>query len=170
MKKIERKFIVPYFPFTLDGYKKIEIEEGYISLDPKIRVRKEDWLCTYTYESDDSLDQGEVFDFITEDTYDHFIYQAKILGNVTRRTRYLIPILPYQTVELDYFHDDLEGLQIARIEFEDNDSALSFQPPIWFGEEKTDVEGYDDKNILNHLKDTYYLRRVREEVSQIGEN
>lgn len=165
MKKIERKFIFEYFPFTIDGYKKIEIEEGYISLDPEIRVRKEEGVCTYTYESDDPLDQGKIFDFITEAAYDHFINQAKRLGNVTRRTRYLIPIIPHQIVELDYFHDDLEGLQIARIEFEDAESVLSFQPPIWFGEEKTGIEGYKDKNILNHLKDTYYLRRVREEVS-----
>ena len=45
-------------------------------------------------------------------------------------------------VELDIFHDDLDGLVLAVVEFDSDDALAAFRPPAWFGTEVTDDETY----------------------------
>ena len=40
MKTIERKFLVNNIPFSIEEYNGVKIEQGYLSLEPEIRVRK----------------------------------------------------------------------------------------------------------------------------------
>ena len=57
--------------------------------------------------------------------------------------------IPYQDniIELDVFQGELEGLCLAEVEFESEESASIFQPPEWFGEDVTADERYKNKNL-----------------------
>ena len=40
MLEIERKFLMDGFPIGLEVISEVEIEQGYISFDPEVRIRK----------------------------------------------------------------------------------------------------------------------------------
>ena len=50
-------------------------------------------------------------------------------------------------IELDIFSEDLQGLALAEVEFYDEESALSFVPPAWFGEDITFSSEYHNSNL-----------------------
>ena len=64
-----------------------------------------------------------------------------------RKKRYLIPIESNLKIELDIFEGDLDGLVLAEVEFSDVETANSFIPPEWFGEDVTFSEKYQNSNL-----------------------
>ena len=58
--EIERKFLINELPKDLDSYEKIEIEQGYISNKPTIRIRKanEKYLLTVKSKFGVSANEG----------------------------------------------------------------------------------------------------------------
>jgi len=51
------------------------------------------------------------------------------------------------TVELDVFHDELDGLVVAEVEFDSSDALRSFEPPPWFDDEVTDDRRYRNASL-----------------------
>ena len=49
----------------------------------------------------------------------------------------MIPLNERLTIELDVFDGELSPLVLAEVEFPDEETALSFTPPDWFGEDVT---------------------------------
>lgn len=142
-KEIERKFKVKDVP-DLNAYPFKMLEQGYLNVNPVVRVRKEDDSYYLTYKGKGFLEREEYNLLLNEASYNHLI--AKTDGKIIRKRRYLIPYEKY-TVELDIFEGELEGLVIAEVEFESVEEANSFTPPSWFGEDVT-----ADKNYTNaHL-------------------
>ena len=116
--EIERKFTVKKLPDNLEQYKVHIIEQGYLSVVPAIRVRREDDRYYMTYKSfknfgkesgcSDSAaceatgnakaDMSMTNDIgkieynlpLDKDSYDHLVEKAD--GNVIRKKRYLIPL------------------------------------------------------------------------------
>lgn len=72
---------------------------------------------------------------LTKEAYEHL--KPKADGLVISKTRYLIPEKDGLTIELDVFHDTYEGLFLAEVEFPDEETAIAYIPPAWFGEDVT---------------------------------
>ncbi len=71
---------------------------------------------------------------------------AKTDGKRILKTRYDIE---YEglLIELDIFSQNLQGLVVAEVEFEDEEQSYKFVPPEWFGNEITDDNAYKNKTL-----------------------
>ena len=126
---VVRSFMFDNYPFSLDRCKKEEIEEGYI-VEPFIMARKVDDECFYVTLLDDEMETK-----IGDIPYSFFIKNA---SNVTRKTRYIVPLYGEKVCNLDFYHNN--GLKVASVEFETEEDSEGFYPPVWFGEEIKDVK------------------------------
>ena len=108
--EIERKFLVRSIPADLDGYTVKHIEQGYISADPVIRVRRtltsrpgqrgphkspvltdeKAETFTLTVKGRGLMVREELNLPITKEAYEHLIGKAE--GRIIRKDRYLIPL------------------------------------------------------------------------------
>ena len=50
-------------------------------------------------------------------------------------------------IELDVFEEPYENLVIAEVEFESEEEANNFKPPVWFGEDVTMDPRYHNSNL-----------------------
>ena len=143
--EIEKKFKVKQLPDNLDGYEQKHIEQGYLCVNPIVRIRKSNDRYILTYKSlaagsdDKNTDvriNNEIEVFLTKEGYEHL--KEKVDDNLIIKTRYIIPL----TGELDVFGGVLEGLYFIEVEFESEDDAKNFLPPDWFGENVSDDKRY----------------------------
>ena len=63
-----------------------------------------------------------------------------------RKTRYRIPFDDH-VIELDQFHDALEGLVLAEVEFDSEEEMAAFEPPDWFGRDVTGDPAYSNASL-----------------------
>lgn len=133
--EIERKFLIPSLPTDLSTYEHHHIEQGYLCTAPVVRIRKEDDHYYMTYKSKGMMVREEYNLPLNKESYEHL--KPKADGIIISKTRYLIPYNEALTIELDIFHDDYEGLWLAEVEFDSEEAANTFQPPVWFGKDVT---------------------------------
>lgn len=104
--EIERKFTVKKLPENLEQYEVHVIEQGYLSVVPAIRVRREDDRYYMTYKryknfggfdgaGQDAPNLGDIGKIeynlpLDKNSYEHLVEKAD--GNVIRKKRYLIPL------------------------------------------------------------------------------
>lgn len=158
--EIERKFLIKELPAMLDIYNKEEIEQGYLSVNPVVRVRRQGEAYYLTYKGGGMLAREEYNLPLTREAYAHLVEKAD--GFVITKTRYLIGIEELQcwnkphtprilshgdvgngtVIELDVFHGDMEGLIMAEIEFSSKEQADSFKLPECFLADVTFDEHY----------------------------
>lgn len=138
MLEIERKFLVNEIP-DLSKFKSFDIEQGYISYKPVIRIRKKDNEYFITKKSKGNLVREEIETNIDETTYN--ILKLLVKNNFIKKTRYLIPYKNLD-IELDKYHGNLEGLHIVEIEFKNEKEASEFKAPKWVGKEVTFDKAY----------------------------
>ena len=143
--EIEKKFKVKQLPDNLDGYEQKHIEQGYLCVNPIVRIRKSNDRYILTYKSlaagsdDKNTDfriNNEIEVFLTKEGYE------QVDDNLIIKTRYIIPLEDGHTGELDVFGGVLEGLYFIEVEFESEDDAKNFVPPDWFGENVSDDKRY----------------------------
>ena len=145
--EIERKFTVKELP-DLSRYPFHIMEQGYLNTDPVVRVRKEDDNYYMTYKGKGLLAREEYNLPLNEDAYYHLVEKSD--GIIIRKKRYLIPYEKY-TIELDVFEKPYENLMIAEVEFESEEEAMAFQPPVWFREDVTMERRYHNSNLSKGL-------------------
>ena len=143
--EIERKFLLRELPAHLESYPHYEIEQAYITTNPVIRVRKktvyhqtdETTSTNYilTVKSSGLLARQEFELPIEEASYKNLCKKAD--GNVIAKTRYKIPLAQNLVLELDIFSGLFAGLIMGEIEFPDEASAKSYNPPAFIPEEVT---------------------------------
>lgn len=143
--EIERKYLIEKLPTDLSRYKHLQIEQGYLCREPVVRIRMENDDYYLTYKSKGFLIREEHNLPLTKEAYDHLYKKAD--GRMIRKKRYLIPIESNLKIELDIFEGDLDGLVLAEVEFSDEETANSFIPPEWFGEDVTFSEKYQNSNL-----------------------
>ncbi len=140
--EIERKFLVKTLPENLNTYPHKQISQGYISdINPTIRIRQLDDRYLLTIKSVIDVDKSKQhlmnneieFDISKEKFYN---LSTKVEDTFIEKTRYYIPLGNY-TAELDVYKNALSPLITVEVEFENEENALSFQPPEWFGEDVT---------------------------------
>ena len=156
--EIEKKYLVKELP-NLSQFESMEIEQGYLTRRPTLRIRKKnsDYIFTYKSKVKDAPKNINVNDEVerplTKEAYEKL--REKTEGYLIQKTRYLIPIraeyrecaegFPDElTVELDVFHGRLDGLVFAEIEFPSEEIAERFLAPAWLGKDVSDDHRYSN--------------------------
>ena len=156
--EIEKKYLVKDLP-DLSQFESKEIEQGYLTRRPTLRIRKknDDYIFTYKSRIKDAPKNLQVNDEVerplTKEAYEKL--REKTEGYLIQKTRYLIPIraeytgksesFPDElTVELDVFHGRLEGLVFAEIEFPSEEAAGCFLAPPWLYKDVSDDHRYSN--------------------------
>ncbi len=139
LNEIERKYLIRQLPEMLPSFKHHELEQGYLSTSPVVRVRRRDDDYILTYKSSGLMIRKEIELPLDKKSYGHLI--AKSDGIIISKTRYIIPDGPHN-IELDIFHGKLEGFVMAEVEFKSKEAAESYQPPHWFAKEVTDNSSF----------------------------
>lgn len=143
--EIERKYLIDTIPFNLNNYKCLLIEQGYLSTDPVVRVRRQNDDFYLTYKSKGLLAREEYNLPLNAQSYEHLIKKSD--GIIIRKKRYLIPLTDTLTIELDIFEGNYEGLMLAEVEFPSLEDAKNFVPPEWFGQDVTFDSKYHNSTM-----------------------
>lgn len=144
--EIEKKFLIKELPNNLDSFEYKIIEQGYLSTEPVVRVRRSNNKYYLTYKGSGMLAREEYNLPLTEESYNHLVKKAD--GNIIGKKRYLIPIEGTElTIELDVFNPPFAPLIMAEVEFPSVDAANAFVKPDWFGEEVTNDRKYHNSNM-----------------------
>ncbi len=128
--EIERKFIVHNLPDNLDSYPHSEIEQGYLCMEPVIRIRRMNKQYFLTFKSKGLMARTEHEFPLDKAAYEHLL--PKVDGILISKTRYKIPDEHGFVIELDVFHGEYEGLVMAEVEFPSEEVAVEYEGPEWF--------------------------------------
>ena len=166
--EIERKFLIRNIDLSFN-YKKYtheEIIQGFIYLNPAIRVRKADNKFYLTIKSKapkslkvkNDIARSEYEIEISKKSFNDLLKICK--GRIIYKTRYYLPYKYNKknyVIELDVFKKDLKGLIYAEIEFNSLKDAKNIVVPSWFFRDVTGLKKYKNtelsicKNIKNLL-------------------
>lgn len=143
--EIERKYLVKTLPDHLEQYPCKVIEQGYLNTDPVVRIRRSNDDYILTYKGKGMMVRKEYNLPLNKEAFFHL--KEKIDGRLIQKRRYLIPLAPKYTIELDVFEGDLAPLLLAEVEFETEEEANNFTPPEWFGEDVTFSGKYHNSQL-----------------------
>lgn len=143
--EIERKYLISDIPFDLQTYPCHKIEQGYLSTEPVIRIRRDNEDYILTYKSKGMMVREEYNLPLTKEAYEHL--KEKIDGRLITKKRYVIPLKDSLVIELDLFSGDLAPLMLAEVEFPDEETANHFVAPTWFGEDVTFSSSYHNSTL-----------------------
>lgn len=148
--EIERKYLIETAPAGYEKYPFHQIEQGYLSTEPVVRVRKQDDEYYMTYKSKGLLSREEYNLPLTKESYEHLIKKAD--GNILTKKRYLIPVENSSlVVEFDVFEGCFDGLMLAEVEFTTEEEAASFVPLEWFSRDVTFTGEYQNSRLSTIL-------------------
>ena len=150
--EIERKYLVAQIPSNLDCYPHVKMEQGYLNTSPTLRIRKAGDAYILTIKEHKSnigaiVNREEEF-YISAESYQHLL--SKCDGIIVSKTRYRIPLQDGLVAELDIFSGHHQGLQIVEVEFPSIEAAQSFVPPIWFGENVSNLPQFRNAYLAMH--------------------
>jgi len=147
-REIERKFLVRG-GFKHLAERRIEIEQGYLSVDPGrvIRVRISDSkIAILSVKAPAANTSFSRYEWEFEIPVTKAIEILKVcLPEVISKTRYIVPFSGHR-FEVDIFHGKNEGLIIAELELDSEDE--SFERPEWLGEEVTGKPEFYNSNLI----------------------
>ncbi len=143
--EIERKYLINPLPDNLEITETHLLEQGYLNTEPVVRIRRDNDEYILTYKSKGHMIREEYNLPLTKTAYEHL--KEKIDGRLIRKTRHVIPYRDGLFIELDIFREDLAPLILAEVEFPSRESAESFVPPQWFGEEVTFNSRYHNSSL-----------------------
>ena len=144
--EIERKYLVTDPPRECFSHPFRTIEQAYLCTDPVVRIRREDSEYYLTYKGRGLLAREEYNLPLHEAAYRHLLPKAD--GIILTTKRYRIPLDGTSLViELDVFSGAYEGLMLAEVEFPDEEAALAFTPPVWFGRDVTFTGEYQNSRL-----------------------
>lgn len=155
--EIEKKYLIKLSFKQISIYPCINIEQGYISTKPVIRIRKANDRYYLTYKSSGLMTREEHEEEISLNQYEHL--KSKIDFNLITKKRYLVNLDNLLTVEIDVFTGKLNGLILAEVEFDSQESANNFRPPAWFTKEVTFNPRFQNCNLCKEYN-TDFLKNV----------
>ncbi len=144
--EIERKFLVEEGAIPdLRDVPFHDMEQGYLCVDPVVRIRRSDDDYYLTYKSGGLFSREEYNLPLTKDSYEHL--KEKVDGIVIRKRRYLIPEKEGLTIELDIYAYPYQGFFTAEVEFESEEAAHAYTPPAWMGRDVTGEGRYQNSAL-----------------------
>ena len=144
--EVERKWLVPEAAPDALAAPSDQIEQGSLTIGAdgaETRVRRRGQRCFLTVKSGSGMSRAEHEVEITAEQFEA-LWPATAGARLMKR-RHLLRTEEGHTIELDVYEDDLAGLVVAEVEFDDPWGAESFAAPYWFGREVT-----DDPDYRNH--------------------
>lgn len=155
--EIERKFFVKQMP-DLSGIKPLHCERYFLERieEKEVRISKVGSQYFYEEKSDLSdLERTREKREITKEEFDN-LRQGAFEGLV--RDKYNISDNP--SIAIQVYHGRFEGLVRAEVEFDSEEQAKSFNPPLWMGEEMTGLPIARDSSLINLTDDEFkkYLK------------
>ena len=141
----ERKYLVTRVPELPEPG--VALRQGYLAIDGAVSVRVRDAGddgATLTLKAGRGAVRTELEWSLTGEQFAAAWEQTR--GRRISKTRHCLPSEGH-LVELDIFHDDLDGLVVAEVEFDSDDALAAFRPPDWFGPEVTDDETYTNASL-----------------------
>jgi CYTH domain-containing protein len=148
-REIERKFLVRKLPEDLAIYPSTEISQGYLvstddGLQVRLRKKDEQYSLTYKRGSGNVREEREV----TLSAEQFSTLWPATEGKRLIKTRYEIPLGNW-VIEVDRYGGRHEGVVVAEVEFDDEQSARDFQPPDWLGEDVTGDPRYSNQLLAS---------------------
>lgn len=146
----ERKFLVVAIPENLSGFQHEAIRQGYLVIGAdgsEARVRDRAGQYTMTVKSKGELSRGEWGIPISLEQF--AVLWPATAGKRVEKTRYSIPHA-HSIIELDVYEGDLAGLVSVEVEFPDEATAHTFQPPEWFGTEVTTNKAFKNQQLAQN--------------------
>lgn len=167
MLEIERKFIMKNIPeklLSFEEYSKaglvcireVEIEQGYLSVEPEIRLHKamdtetEEENFRLTLKGNGNLTRTELITDVTEEFYEEAkkMLSGKVIEKLYRKYEYGDLILEVCHVDEGMEHEFYYG----EVEFASEEEAKAFVAPAWLGEEVTNDAKYKMKNYWKRTR------------------
>ena len=149
--EIERKYLTGKLPFSLSDFSYSELQQGYISTVPVIRIRKkingDNSRYILTMKSSGMLSRQEFEMDITAEEYHNLL--KKVSGNIISKKRYIIPLEDGLKLELDVFEGAFSGLVMGEIEFPDEETADKYTPPAYLDREVTFDKRFHNSSMSN---------------------
>jgi len=148
-REIERKFLVRTLPEQLASFPHADIDQGYLAIAPggvQVRLRKagEKHSLTYKRGRGTAREEREI-----ELTAEQFaVLWPATEGKRLTKTRYDVP-LGTRTVEIDVYTGRHEGLIVAEVEFDNEQSARAFQVPDWLGRDVSHDRRYSNQLLAS---------------------
>lgn len=148
-REIERKFLVRKLPDDLTAFPSAELSQGYlVSLDDglQVRLRKKNDQYSLTYKSGLGNVREEREVALTAEQFATLWPATE--GKRLSKTRYEIPCGD-RVVEIDIYSGQHDGLVVAEVEFDDEASAINFDPPDWLGDDVTGDPRYSNQLLAS---------------------
>ena len=143
--EIEKKYLVSHIPDNLDEFHCRNIEQGYLSTNPVVRVRRDNDKYYLTYKGKGMMVREEYNLPLTRESYEHLIKKAD--GNIISKKRYELPDNSGHTIELDIFEGVFEGTVLAEVEFSTVEEADNYIAPDFFIKDVTNDSEYHNSNM-----------------------
>lgn len=148
-REIERKFLVRELPANLASFPHGEIEQGYLAIAPEgvqVRLRKAGDTHSLTFKrgGGNAREEREI-----ELTPEQFaVLWPGTAGKRLTKTRYDLPF-GGRVIEIDVYSGRHEGIVVAEVEFDDEQSAVAFQRPDWLGEDVSHDPRYSNQLLAS---------------------
>ncbi len=141
----ERRFLVADAPEL--PARGAESRHGYLAVDGVVAVRVRevdgaDWTLTIRAGRGDSRIELEWP--VSREQFDTAWAQTR--GRRIRITRYTVAANGHP-IAVDVFHDDLDGLVLAQIDFDSDEAMAKFELPAWFAREVTDELAFTNASL-----------------------
>jgi adenylate cyclase len=148
--EIERKYLVPAVPGSLELGTGARLRQGYLAIDGPVeaRLRWTEDAATLAVKAGSGLTRMEVEVAISPS-------EAEELWPFTERrrvekVRYQVSSDTGEVIDLDVYEGALDGLVTAEVEFPTAEAAAAFSAPLWFGRELTDDAGWSNASLAVH--------------------
>ena len=159
--EIEKKYTIHYLPKGFEKYPCRHIVQGYLCVDPVLRVRQDNDEYYITYKGKGFEIREEYNLPLSSSAFQTLLPKSD--GNIISKNRYCIPYsytstaktTENVTIELDIFEAPFDSLIFAEVEFESKKQADEFIPPEWFKNDVTSDKQYSNSHLsrmdLNNL-------------------
>jgi adenylate cyclase len=134
LTEIERKWSPTDLPGDLpEGH---HIRQGYVALDGEVevRIRDREGSFTLTVKGGSGLERDEIEVDLDRDAFDSLWSLAA--GRTIEKVRHAVDVGDHEA-EVDVYRGAHDGLRVVEVEFESMKDAEAFDPPDWFGDERT---------------------------------
>ena len=145
--EIERKFLVPAVPGSLELGNGSRLRQGYLAIDGpvEVRVRREGEAAILTVKAGAGRTRTEVERDLSAAEADELWPATE--GRRIEKVRHRVPLPTGEVLELDVYEGTLAGLVIAEVEFADGAAADGFVAPGWCHRELTGEPGWSNASL-----------------------
>jgi adenylate cyclase len=145
--EIERKFLVPAVPSSLELGSGARLRQGYLAIDGavEVRLRRSPTGSVLTLKAGRGLTRTEVEVDVTEADADDLWPTTE--GRRIEKVRHRVGLDSGEVVEVDVYEGALQGLVTAEVEFPDAEAADAFTAPDWCGRDVTAEPGWSNASI-----------------------